>query len=142
MPTQTPTDGLERDYDNLPAGYDRDGQARTGAHERWIGPTFGDHERLPQARHPRGLPPKGYQRSDERIYEEVNERLGASSQLDPRDVEVKVERAEVTLMGRVRTRREKKIAEWIASGVEGVDDVHNVIRVVDPALAKREGPIT
>ncbi len=130
--TRSGDSGLERDYDNLPAGYDRDDQSRTGTSSRWIGPFFGDHMRPPTARRPGGLPPRGYRHGDARLYEEVNERLGASTLLDAEEIDVRVEGGVVTLSGTVPYRRHKRIAEFIALSVPGVDDVHNRIRVTHP----------
>jgi hypothetical protein len=51
-----------------------------------------------------GRGPRGYQRSDERIKEEVCERLTRHGQVDASDVEVRVEAGEVTVQGSVPTR--------------------------------------
>jgi hypothetical protein len=77
----------------------------------------------------RGRAPKGYMRSDERIREEVNERLMQDEDLDPSEIEVTVQKGEVTLKGTVRDRTEKHRAEDLAEDVLGVKDVHNQIRV-------------
>jgi len=77
----------------------------------------------------RGRGPKGYQRSDERITEDVNERLWQHSYIDASDIEVNVENGEVTLKGTVNTRYEKRLAEDIAETVSGVRDVHNQLRI-------------
>jgi len=73
--------------------------------------------------------PKGYKRSDERIREDVNDRLAQQDQLDPSEIEVSVANAEVTLTGTVDSRHEKFIAEEIADDVSGVNEVHNQLRV-------------
>lgn len=73
--------------------------------------------------------PKGYKRSDDRIREEVCECLSDHSELDSRDIEVKVENCEVTLTGTVSDRRAKWLAEELIDQVRGVDDVHNQLRV-------------
>ena len=77
----------------------------------------------------RGVGPRGYRRSDERIYEDVCEHLTHAASVDPSDVEVRVEQGEVTLEGTVATRREKRTAEAIAEQVFGVVDVHNRLRL-------------
>jgi hypothetical protein len=77
----------------------------------------------------RGRAPKGYTRSDERIREEVNERLMQDEDLDPSEIEVTVQKGEVTLKGTVPDRSEKHRAEDLAEDVLGVKDVHNQIRV-------------
>jgi len=76
-----------------------------------------------------GRAPKGYQRSDERIREEINERLTDHPDIDPSEVEVQVQAGEVTLTGIVEDRNSKRLAEDIADGVSGVRDVNNQIRV-------------
>lgn len=73
--------------------------------------------------------PKGYKRSDERIREDVSDRLAQQDRLDPSDVEVTVTNGEVTLTGTVQTRNEKFLAEEIADDVSGVNDVHNQLRL-------------
>jgi BON domain-containing protein len=75
-----------------------------------------------------GRGPKGYQRSDERIREDVSERI-ARSDLDASDVEVKVEHAEVTLTGSVGSRWDKRMLEDLAEEVFGVEEVHNHLRL-------------
>jgi hypothetical protein len=75
---------------------------------------------------PRG--PKGYKRSDERIHDEVCERI-ARSGVDADEVEVKVENGEVTLTGTVGMREHKWRLESIADDVWGVEDVHNQLRI-------------
>lgn len=73
--------------------------------------------------------PKGYKRSDERIREDVSDRLALQDDVDPSDIEVSVSGGEVTLTGTVMSRREKFVAEEIADDVSGVSDVHNQLRV-------------
>jgi len=73
--------------------------------------------------------PKGYKRSDERIREDVSDRLGMRHDLDPTELEVAVQDREVTLSGTVATLAEKFRAEEIAASVGGVEEVHNRLRV-------------
>lgn len=75
-----------------------------------------------------GRGPKGYQRSDERIREEINDRLTDHPDIDATEIEVKVEAGEVTLSGMVEDRHAKRLAEDIADGVAGVRDVNNQLR--------------
>jgi len=81
-----------------------------------------------------GRGPKGYARSDERIREDVCERLSEHDEVDASDVEVTVKDREVTLTGTVETRRMKHLAEDIADSISGVEDVHNRISVRKPFL--------
>jgi osmotically-inducible protein OsmY len=73
--------------------------------------------------------PKGYKRSDDRIREDVSDRLAQQDQVDPSDIEVQVQNGEVTLTGTVQSRHEKFLAEELADDVSGVSDVHNQLRV-------------
>jgi hypothetical protein len=77
-----------------------------------------------------GYGPRGYHRTDERIYEDLCERLTEHGDIDASDVEVAVNAGEATLTGTVATRSQKRLAEDIADGVTGVNEVHNRIRVV------------
>jgi hypothetical protein len=76
-----------------------------------------------------GMGPKGYQRSDDRIFEDICYRMSVDGQLDPSEVDVKVDDGEVTLEGRVQDRYSKRLAEDIAESVSGVKDIHNRIKV-------------
>ncbi|MBP0636080.1 BON domain-containing protein [Cupriavidus sp. AcVe19-6a] len=73
--------------------------------------------------------PRGYQRSDERIREEICERLAHAPHVDVQDVEVDVEGGVVRLSGNVCDRRQKYCIEDIADDVFGVREVHNGIRL-------------
>lgn len=77
----------------------------------------------------RGRGPKNYQRSDERIREDVCERLTMDHDVDATDIEVNVREGIVTLEGTVAERRAKRIAEDVAESVRGVRDVQNNLRV-------------
>jgi len=76
-----------------------------------------------------GRGPKGYRRGDERIQEDVSERLKENCDLDASEIEVKVQSGIVTLSGSVSDRRAKRLAEQCAENVSGVDDVTNQIKV-------------
>ncbi len=76
-----------------------------------------------------GRGPRGYQRSDDRIKEDVNDRLTEHGDIDASDVEVDVQNGEVTLRGTVDSRHAKRLAEDIADSVSGVRDVRNELRV-------------
>jgi CBS domain-containing protein len=76
-----------------------------------------------------GRGPKNYQRSDDRIREDVNERLTDDAMIDASEIEVTVQNREVTLSGTVRNRQERRRAEDIAESVPGVTHVQNDLRV-------------
>ena len=79
-----------------------------------------------------GKGPKGYRRSDERIREDVSDRLSDDHWLDASDIEVKVENGEVTLSGTVAGRESKRRAERLAEGAGGVSHVQNNIKIRQP----------
>ena len=95
--------------------------------ERYYG-TAGYLSRIPRGRFT-GRGPKGYQRSDERIREDVSEELSMAGDLDAGDIEVRVSNCVVTLDGEVASREEKRLAEDISEAAPGVRDVHNNLRV-------------
>jgi len=119
-----------RDYD-----YDREeGRGWLDRASDAVASWFGDEEaerrrRMDEQREHRGRGPKGYRRSDERIKEDVNDRLSDDYYLDASDVEVAVENMEVTLTGTVRNRNDKRRAEDLAESVSGVTNVENRLRV-------------
>lgn len=76
-----------------------------------------------------GRGPRGYQRSDERVREEVCEALSAHGYLDASDIEVEVHDAEATLRGTVHNRQAKRMAENVAESIRSVRDVHNRLRI-------------
>jgi hypothetical protein len=77
----------------------------------------------------RGRGPKGYQRSDERIREDVCDRLTAHGFVDASDIDVTTRSGEVTLTGFVDSRDAKRAAEDCADEIPGVREVHNELRV-------------
>lgn len=134
----------ERSYPAHPAHGDE--PVAPQARGRVEGPRLGQRSRGPYA----GRAPRGYRRSDDRIREDVCERFTDDGDLDPSDVEVGVDAGEVTLLGTVETRSQKRLAEDIADAVFGVVEVHNRLRVrtttpppverlVDAVSASRRG---
>lgn len=92
---------------------------------------FGDEDAAQRRRadHFRGRGPKGYTRSDDRIAEDLNDRLTDDWLLDASDIEVAVKASEVTLSGEVASRSDKRRAEDIADDVSGVTHVQNNLRI-------------
>ena len=80
----------------------------------------------------RGIGPKGYVRSDDRIREAVSDELMDDSWLDASQIEVAVQDGEVTLSGTVEDRDAKRLAEDIAEHASGVKHVQNNLRVLVP----------
>ena len=76
-----------------------------------------------------GKGPKGYQRSDARIHDDVCEAIANQGHIDATNVEVRVEDGVLTLTGTVHERRDKRGLEQIVEHTRGVHDVHNEIRL-------------
>lgn len=76
-----------------------------------------------------GRGPRGYQRTDERIREDVCDRLTDDPRIDASDIEVHMKGGELTLSGSVRTREEKRLTEDLVERVTGVREVNNHLRV-------------
>lgn len=77
----------------------------------------------------RGKGPKGYRRDDNRIKEDVCERLSDSEEIDASEIEVKVNEGEVILEGSIPERFMKRMAEDLVESISGVKDVNNQLRV-------------
>lgn len=85
----------------------------------------------------RGKGPKGYARGDDRIREDVCNRLTDDAHLDASEIEVEVKGGEVTLTGTVRERQDKRHAEDIVDAASGVKHVQNNLRI-KPGMAGNE----
>jgi osmotically-inducible protein OsmY len=147
-PTERPRNDA-RDTDFVPRSYEYDldhtGRRRFSNDDRdffdkaadEVQSWFGDeaaHQRR-ELDH-RGKGPRGYQRSDERIADDVHQRLFDDHLLDASDIEVTVSAREITLNGTVDSREAKRHAENCADAVSGVEHVQNnlrVRRIADPA---------
>ncbi|QEZ44836.1 BON domain-containing protein [Cupriavidus oxalaticus] len=137
--TRPPRSGSSTSSYGWESGWDEDDDGRTGMSERpgSAGRSAGDfgsqgpgEGRFAQQLRGRDrVGPKGYQRSDERIREEICERLAHAPYVDVQDVEVDVEGGVVRLSGNVRDRRQKYCIEDIADDVFGVREIHNGIRL-------------
>jgi hypothetical protein len=77
----------------------------------------------------RGRGPQGYQRSDDRINDDVHDRLTEDPYLDASTIAVAVKDGEVTLSGTVVSRHAKHHAEHIVEDLSGVKHVQNNLRV-------------
>lgn len=133
------------DYNNRVSNYGNrnygNGYGTSQYHRDWWDKTkdevsswFGDDEaerrrRMDKAVSHRGRGPKGYTRSDERIREDVNDRLSDDAYLDASEIEVSVSDGEVTLIGTVENRIDKRRAEDLADDISGVKNVQNQLRV-------------
>lgn len=77
----------------------------------------------------RGLGPRGYKRSDERLAEDINERLTDDDHIDASGISVAVKDGVVTLGGEVRERRTKHHIEDLVERCHGLQDIRNQITV-------------
>lgn len=100
--------------------------AGEGAYDRGYGE---DRQRYEEFRGARGRGPKGYQRSDERISDEVHQRLTDDAWLDATDINVAVSNGDVTLSGTVESREAKHRAERVVEDLSGVKHVQNNLRI-------------
>ncbi|HEU4519945.1 MAG TPA: BON domain-containing protein [Microvirga sp.] len=110
----------------------------------WFGDDDAERRRMRDAREGeegahRGRGPKNYSRSDDRIRDDVNDRLTDDPHIDASEIEVRVESREVTLSGTVNSRFEKRHAEDIAESVSGVTHVQNNLRVKTGAETGQAG---
>lgn len=118
--------------------YGRDFQPSSAGH---ASAAFGLQQPTQQQTH-RGKGPKGYQRTDERIREEICELLSDDFQIDASEISVEVKDGIVTLEGTVQDRAQKHRIEDIADNCSGVKDVHNSLRVVRQAGQSGTGEMT
>lgn len=97
---------------------------------------FGDEDaQRRRDRDHRGRGPSDYVRSDDRIREDVNDRLTEDYWVDASRIGVTVAGGEVTLDGAVDSKRAKRRAEDLADDVTGVKHVQNNLRVDSTSFA-------
>lgn len=82
-----------------------------------------------EVKHFYGRGPKNYRRSDERIREDINDRLTEDEYIDASDVDVEVREGEVVLKGYVEDRMAKRRAEDLVESIPGVTHLENCLKV-------------
>jgi osmotically-inducible protein OsmY len=126
--------------------YDRDYGRNQGRHRRdWFDRAgdevmswFGDEDAARRRRMDHtGRGPANYTRSDERIREDINDKLTDDWAVDASNITVSVNNGEVTLDGTVSTRLQKRRAEDCAEDVSGVKNVQNNLRVQEQSTWDR-----
>ncbi len=145
-PLQGPPSPRERAlYDGLPSatdrqwGPDRSNDAYSSGYPGQGG--WGDFSdrRAPAPAHAdrghRGRGPQGYVRSDERIADDIVDRLTDAPDIDASEIMLMVEGGVATLTGNVPVRAMKHRAEDIAADASGVREVRNRIRVDNGAAS-------
>ena len=105
-------------------------------HSRGRGPGQGMSNQGPYDARGDGRGPKNYRRSDERIREEVCDRLMQGG-LNAEEVEVQVKEGQVTLTGTVDHRQDKRAIEDLAEAILGVKEVQNQLRVQKASAGSR-----
>jgi hypothetical protein len=115
--------GERSDYGERGAYRGLGNAGRRGSESGSEGLRFGDFRRFS------GRGPKGYQRSDERIREDVCDRFTSDPDLDAGEITVTVKNCEVTLEGTVEDRQMKRHAEDCADDISGVRQVHNRLQI-------------
>ena len=126
--------GDTRNYGNMnQGGYDRGWWDRT---KDEVSSWFGDEDAERRRRRDeqmsggyRGKGPKDYHRSEDRIREDVCDRLTDDDMLDATNIQVQVQGDEVILTGNVNSRDQKRRAEDLVESISGVKNVENKIRV-------------
>jgi len=132
-----------RDYPSSERGYaqDREDNDERGWWDKtsdevsaWFGDEDAARRRRMDARNGghRGRGPTGYTRSDDRIKEDINDRLTDYDYIDATEINVDVSSGDVTLSGTVNSRYEKRLAEDLAEDISGVKNVENRLRVSSP----------
>lgn len=106
------------------SGYGSRGGYDLGTHQRDVGPSY------------RGLGPQSYKRPDERIRDDVYERLTDSHHIDARNIAVEVNQGNVTLTGTVGQRRMRYMAEDLVEGVMGVANINNQLKVQSEPMSR------
>ena len=105
-------------------------EGRSGYRSSW----GGSYEQMAHGQNFRGRGPQGYERSDQRLTEDICERLTDDPDIDPREVRVQVNSGVVTLEGRVDDRWMKHHIEDLVDASSGVKSIENHIRVGDRSI--------
>jgi hypothetical protein len=115
-------------------GYGPQGGSQTGSFG-----AYGEHARVSRnymqsgaSHEPAPMPargPKNYQRSDDRIKEDIYDKLMHDHRINADEVVIEVSAGIVTLLGSVAHRQMKHWIEDIAADCAGVKDVENKLRV-------------
>jgi len=78
-----------------------------------------------------GRGPSNYTRSDERILEDACDHLTVDRAVDAQNIQVTVQKGEITLDGTVSSRQQKRRAEDCVHDISGVKHVQNNLRIND-----------
>ena len=147
-----PGRGYDSGFSSSAGGYGRQGSAGQWQGEQsygqrgseWRGDDASHNQGYPSTgmetpRGYRGKGPKGYARSDERLQEDISERLMDNDAIDASGVSVQCKDGIVTLEGTVSERRMKHNIEDLVEGCHGVKDIENRIRVARDDTSSSDG---
>ena len=106
-------------YDQVSGGYGYRGSQATGDYQSG----------MEGQRSYRGLGPQTYKRSDDRIRDDVCERLTDDFRIDASNITIDVNQGAVTLSGTVPERHMRYAAEDLVDDAMGVESINNQLRV-------------
>lgn len=141
--------GAERGHSRDVGYFGRgDGPSTSGTHGGYA-ETTGGNTGSGAYGHPRGRPgedfrgrgPKNYVRTDERLRDDIADRLTADPQIDASDIEVVVQEGRVTLTGTVDRRQTRYRVEDLVDGCHGVREIDNRLGI-GPAQTSGSGDAT
>lgn len=129
--------GQSRDFGGQRSqGYSQLGQENYGGRDSWNSDRYSERRFGGGLSH-YGKGPKGYQRSEERIKEEVCDILTHDHRVDASNIEVSIENGVVVLKGTVDDRQSKRLAEEAIENVQGVADVRNELKVQSSGMVNQ-----
>jgi len=114
----------DMNYDTMSPRHGSESDRNHGRHDEGWNPQAG-FGNGPHA----GKGPQGFQRSDERVQEQIHEALTDHPHIDATHITVDVKSGDVTLAGTVDDRHAKRLAEDIVERVGGVKNVQNQLRI-------------
>jgi osmotically-inducible protein OsmY len=109
-------------YGQGPGGYSQGLAGRGGYGQGYGNATYRSESQF-------GKGPKGYVRSDERLKEDISEKLLRDHAIDASDISVEAKNGAVTLTGSVDNRRLKHYVEDLDEDCTGVRDIDNRLTV-------------
>lgn len=78
-----------------------------------------------------GVGPKGWKMSDEKLRQRVCEVLTHSHEVDPTEIEVRVEDGIAYLKGFIKSRGMKRVAMDLVDSIPGIEDVFTQLQIKD-----------
>ena len=78
-----------------------------------------------------GIGPKNYTRSDDRIREDICDRLTAHGLVNASEIDVIVKQGEVTLEGQVDNLQSRGLVDELFNDIDGIREVHNHLSTSD-----------